>query len=271
MTDDVSSFLRAKGIRLNTDLGQHFLIDSDALADIVGAADIEKGDNVVEVGPGIGVLTKELLEAGAKVTAIEIDKRMIPLLREFVSANYKLPTTNSLKIIEGNALHILPPQDGAYKVVANIPYHITSPLLRHFLLETEHRPTALTLLIQKEVAENICAPVSESILTVIVQLFGTATFVRSVRKEAFLPPPEVESAVLHVECDDEPKVSKEAAESILKLAKHAMSGRRKMLRNTIAALPNGLAALEKAGIDPTRRPQTLTIEEWIALERSMRA
>jgi len=264
LTDEVRTFLKRHLVRLNTDAGQHFLIDEEVLADIVSAANLRATDRIVEIGPGIGVLTRELLKHAAHVTAIEIDGRLIPLLETFAYGNAERVTRNKLTIIHGNALHTPMPADN-YKVVANIPYHITSPLLTHLLLESETIPESLTLLIQREVAENICAAGSESILAVLVKLFGKPTLVRLVPKESFLPPPEVDSAVLHIDIFKKQLVDLKTARRVLGLAKMAFSKRRKMLGNTIGHLPGAEAALKKANIDPKRRPQTLTTDEWTAL------
>ncbi len=265
--DTVRDFLRGRGIRLDTDLGQHFLIDESVLEDIVTVADIQTTDSVVEIGPGIGILTRELLSRAGHVTAIEIDPRMIPLLRIF-TMNEKSELAKNLTIVEGNALQS-PMPDKAYKVVANIPYHITSPLLTHCLLESPKRPTAMTLLIQREVAENICSEESDSILTILVRLFGTPSLIRLVPPRCFLPPPKVDSAVLHIECFEKPKADLETVKRILKLSKLAFSKRRKMLRNTIGETPSGTEAMTKASIDPMRRPQTLSIDEWLTLDSAL--
>lgn len=265
--EEIREFLQRNGLRLNTDLGQHFLTDESVLEDIVTVADIQKTDDIVEIGPGIGILTRELLAMAKHVTAIEIDPRMIPLLRIFtMSADATL--AKNLTIIEGNALQATMP-DTPYKVVANIPYHITSPLLTHVLIESTKRPTSLTLLIQREVAENICSEESDSILTILVRLFGTPSLVRLVPPHCFLPPPKVDSAVLHIECFAEPKADSETVARLLKLAKLAFSKRRKMLRNTIGETPGGADAMTTAGIEATRRPQTLSIDEWIKLDETL--
>lgn len=270
LSDDVRSFLRQYSIRLDKELGQHFLIDESILETIVKTARIKPGDRIIEIGPGIGILTRELLRHGANVTAVELDERFLPLLREF-ACNNLTPITYHLTPLQGNALHTPLNPIAPYKVVANIPYAITSPLLRRLLLELPDRPTSLTLLIQREVAETICAPTTEGILNVLVRLCCIPKLIRNVPGDAFLPPPEVESAILHIECLEKPLADKETIQSILRLTKHAMSGRRKMLRNTVGSLPEGMDALSKAGIDPTRRPQTLTVEEWMRLEREIRS
>ncbi|HLC76017.1 MAG TPA: 16S rRNA (adenine(1518)-N(6)/adenine(1519)-N(6))-dimethyltransferase RsmA [Candidatus Peribacterales bacterium] len=255
---DLAAFLRAKGIRLNTDLGQHFLEDESVLRSIVEAACIEPTDHIVEIGAGVGVLTKELISRANHVTAIELDRRMIDLLKEYTE------NPGNLSIIEGNALKV-PLPETPYKIVANIPYHITSPLLRHAFLESGHPPTSMTLLIQKEVAEKICDTKDHGLLTILVGLFGKPRMIRNVAPSAFIPPPKVDSAVIHIECFAEPKADPETIEEMFRLTKLAFGQKRKMLRNTIGALERGMERLEKAGIDAMRRPQTLTIEEWMRL------
>ena len=267
LADTIRQFLHKNGIWLDTNKGQHFLIDESVLEDIVTVADIQTSDSVVEIGPGIGVLTRELISRAKHVTAIEIDPRMIPLLRIFtMDADAKIP--KNLEVIEANALQAPMPTE-KYKIVANIPYHITSPLLAHVLLESPQNPTSLTLLIQREVAENICSVESDSILTILVRLFGTPSLVRLVPPHCFLPPPKVDSAVIHIECFAQPKADPETIQRILKLAKLAFSKRRKMLRNTIGETPGGTEAMMQATIDPMRRPQTLSIDEWITLDNAL--
>lgn len=267
LDEEIRQFLHKNGIWLDTDKGQHFLTDASVLEDIVTVADIQSSDSIIEIGPGIGILTRELLSRAGSVTAIEIDPRMIPLLRIF-TMNEHAELAKNLTIVEGNALQAPMPTE-EYKIVANIPYHITSPLLTHALLESPRRPKSLTLLIQREVAENICSEESDSMLTILVRLFGTPSLVRLVPPRCFLPPPKVDSAVLHIECFTEPKTGHEEVQRILKLAKLAFSKRRKMLRNTIGEMPSGADAMIQVGIDAMRRPQTLTIDEWIALDKAL--
>ena len=243
-------------------MGQHFLIDEEVLAAIVEAAAIEPEEKIVEIGPGIGILTRELLKKTPHVTAIEIDQTLIPYLKFFIaSCDPPLPQPS---IINQNALQV-PFPDTSYSIVANIPYHITSPLLRHAFLEGSHTPRSLTLLIQREVAEKICDTKDAGLLTIMVGLFGKPRIVRHVPPSAFLPPPKVDSSVLHIACFEKPKADMQTIERVLQLIKLAFGQKRKMLRNTIASLPGGADWMEKAKIDPTRRPQTLSIEEWIRL------
>ncbi len=265
LDEEIKGFLQRNRIILNTDLGQHFLVDQDALDDIVNVSNVGPDDNVIEIGPGIGVLTRELLRKAKHVTAIEIDPRFIPLLTAFVDKK----TVPKLTVINGSALDTRLPSDEPYKVVANIPYHITSPLMRHLLMETERLPESLTLLIQLEVAENITSETGSNLVGILAQLYGKPIIARKVKPELFLPPPKVDSAVLHMECFPTPLVDRATARKILNLAKSAFSQRRKMLSNTIAKLPGGSAALEACGIDHKRRPETLTIHEWIALQQAI--
>jgi 16S rRNA (adenine1518-N6/adenine1519-N6)-dimethyltransferase len=243
-------------------LGQHFLIDEEVLTSIIDAAKIQRTDEIIEIGAGIGVLTRELIAQSDHVTTIELDGRMIPLLNAYLrrdGSKSVMPT-----IVQGHALDY-PFPSVPYKIVANIPYHITSPLLRHAFLEGTCAPTSLTLLIQREVAEKICDAHDASLLTIIVGMFGTPHIVRHVPPACFLPPPKVQSSVLHIECFQTPLTDATTMDRVFLLAKHAFSQKRKMLRNTLSNLPGGDAMMESAGIDPQRRPQTLTMQEWIAL------
>lgn len=260
----IGNFCKAHRLRLNTDLGQHFLIDEATLDAIIGASSLQAGERALEIGPGIGVLTERLLQAGAQVTAIELDSRMLPLLAMFTAKDGK-PHPN-LTVVQGNALDVPFPQE-PYRIVANIPYHITSPLLRHAFLESPVPPKSLTLLIQREVAERIADPEDRGLLSIIVALFGKARIVKHVPPQSFLPPPAVDSAVLHIDCHSAPLVAADAIDHLIWTLKMAFHQKRKMLRTTIGRLHGGEEALNSAGIAGDRRPQTLTPEEWIELAR----
>lgn len=259
--DALRAFCSANGLKLNTNLGQHFLVDEAVLEQIMKAARVESGDRVVEIGPGVGVLTKELLAAQAKVTAIELDKRLIPLLQTYTGYH------SNLMVIESNALKVPFPEE-PYKIVANIPYHITSPLLRHAFLEQDGAPKSLTLLIQREVAEKICDTKKAGLLTILVHLFGKPQIITHVPPSAFLPPPKVDSSVLHIDCYPQPLADKQTIDSVFHWAKLAFSQKRKKLNNSLGKQPGGLERMEKAGISPDRRPETLGVEEWIKLAES---
>ncbi len=257
---DVSDCLRQNGLRLNKDLGQHFLIEQEVLDIIVASADLQPTDTIVEIGPGIGVLTRELLDRVQLVQAIELDTRLIPVLKHFCGRE----RTKKLQVIEGNALRV-PLPTAPYKVVANIPYHITSPLLRHAYIESPLTPKSMTLLIQREVAEKICDTEHAGILTILVGIFGAPSIQCHVPPKCFLPPPAVDSSVLHIESFAQPLASPTCIERIFWLTKMGFSQKRKMLRNTLGQLPGGAEALAKVGIAPDRRPETMGIQEWIAL------
>ncbi len=270
LEQEIRHFCAAHHLRLHTDLGQHFLINEEVLRAIVASADIQPEDHILEIGPGIGILTRELIQQAGKVTAIELDHRLIPLLKKFISAHQVTnQPINQLTIIEGNALQTPFPTE-PYKVVANIPYHITSPLLRNAFLESPRTPTSMTLLIQWEVAKKICDENNRGMLTILVGLFGAPSLLFKVPPSAFLPPPEVDSAVLHIESFPEPRADRDTIEKIFQLTKIGFGQKRKMLRNTIGKMENGMAMLAKTGIDPMRRPETMNIDEWIALAGAFR-
>lgn len=249
-------------LRLNTDLGQHFLADDEILGKILEAGSVQPTDTVVEIGTGLGILTRELAARAGKVLAIEIDPRWIPIAKAYAGETAKAELT----FVQGNALHVPFPTE-PYKIVANIPYHITSPLLRHAFLESSRAPDSLTLLIQKEVAQNICDTENAGILTIMVALFGKARYVTDVPPDCFVPPPKVDSAVLHISCYEKPLASPEEIEKVLWLLRTAFAQKRKMLSNTIGRLDEGMEKLARVNVEPTRRPQTLSVEEWIALSR----
>ncbi|MBP9751051.1 MAG: ribosomal RNA small subunit methyltransferase A [Candidatus Peribacteraceae bacterium] len=262
MAARIGDFCKANRLRLNTDLGQHFLIDESVLDAVVAESGLQPGDRAVEIGPGIGVLTERLLQLGANVTAVELDQRMLPLLKRFTALDGE--PHPALTIIQGNALAV-PFPDEPYRIVANIPYHITSPLLRHAFLESPRAPLSLTLLIQREVAERICDKEDRGLLTIVVALFGEARLIRTVPPGAFLPPPAVDSAVIRIDCYEKPLVERDVLDHLLWTLKMAFHQKRKMLRTTVGRLPGGAEALEAAGIAGDRRPQTLSPEEWIAV------
>ncbi len=267
LQERVLKFLSKKGLRLNTDLGQHYLVSEHVLDAIMRASAVGEKDTVLEIGPGIGVLTERLLIAAQQVIAVELDGRIIPLLRDFLSEGPAATQLKKLSLIEGNALSLQPPNQ-AYTVVANIPYHITSPLLRHLFLESSHTPTSLTLMIQKEVAETICDTKSAGLLTILVGLFGTPRMIAHVDPSCFIPAPAVLSAVIHIDCYQTPKASPPVMQRLFSLTKLAFGQKRKMLSNTIGSLPEGKKKMDESGIEPTRRPQSLTIDEWIRLASS---
>jgi 16S rRNA (adenine1518-N6/adenine1519-N6)-dimethyltransferase len=248
-------------------LGQNFLVDHKALRKIVDYAGLSKEDTVLEIGAGLGSLTRMLAKGAGRVVAVEIDHHLVPILEEVMSP------FNNVKVVEGDILELNPVDlmgDKPFIVVANIPYFITSAIIRH-LLSSAVKPTRIVLTMQKEVAERICAQAGDlSLLALSVQVFGTPKIGVSIPASAFFPPPKVDSATLRVEIYDQPLISGKQLDMFFTLAKIGFSQKRKMLRNTISAglhctPPEAEALLKSAGIDPTRRAQTLDLVEWKTL------
>ncbi len=271
---EVRATLRAAGLRARHALSQNFLADADVLSQILETADPEPDARVLEIGPGLGLLTARLLDAGATVTAVELDRGLATFLRERFEPALE---EGRLQLIEGDALDqdlvrlVEPP----YDVVANLPYHITSPIL-HALLGTPPRPRRLVLMVQREVAERIAAPPGKmSYLSVFVQYHARVRVAFRVPPEAFEPEPAVESAVIVVEpFDADDRLSPEEEDQLWRLVQAAFRERRKMLHNVLARqLPfdaaRVAAALERAGIAADRRPQTVAVGEWLALKDAL--
>lgn len=261
---DINGLLKRNGVRLSKDFGQHFLIDESVLRSMTEAAHLKHSDDVVEIGAGIGVLTKELLARAGHVTAIEVDSRFLPLLQEYVGLKER--DRHRLTLVRSNALKVDYPLE-PYKIVANIPYHITSQLLKHAYLRTPRAPESITILIQKEVADKICGR-ERGILTVLVELFGAATFVRHVPPGCFLPPPKVDSAIVHIRSHPSPLADKDTLDAVFRLTSTAFAGRRKMLRRTLGKFHQTAEWFRAASVDPERRPETLSVHEWISLAKA---
>ena len=256
--------------RAKKSLGQNFLVDGRVRAKIVDAADISPDDTIVEIGPGRGFLTKALAERAGRVVAVELDDGLVPRLRETFA------DSGHVEIVHGDARTIdigsLVGEAREYKVVANLPYYAATPIVRRFL-EDEHRPTTLVVMVQREVGQEMTAsPGKMGILSVATQVYGSARIVATVLSRAFRPSPNVTSAVLRIDTYDEPAVAFEEADKFFTLVRAGFSARRKQLHNS---LRNGLdmdpdavlTMLSDAGISPTRRAQTLSIDEWRDLYR----
>lgn len=244
-------------------LGQHFLFDPSILKRIVNVAGIHPEDTVVEIGPGHGRLTRMLSERASKVIAIEIDTSLYNKLKE------DLKDISNVEVHLGDALKF-PYQDlQEFKVVANIPYYITTPIIFK-LLEYKKNLISMTLTMQKEVAERIVAmPGTKKygILSVIIQYYGEPSLNFIIPRGAFRPPPEVDSAVVKIEILRQPKVKAEDEELFLKVVKQAFGQRRKTISNALRLLVKGdvIEILNKAGINPTRRAESLSIAEFVRL------
>jgi 16S rRNA (adenine1518-N6/adenine1519-N6)-dimethyltransferase len=255
-------------LRPRRSLSQNFLTDAAALDEIVAAAELQPGDRVVEIGPGLGVLTRRLLAAGASVLAVELDARLASWLRR------ELHGVPGFELIEADALTIHPREcfpGESFKLAANIPYHITSPLL-HLFLEGDRPPELTVLLVQAEVAERVAAPPGQlSYLSVFVQNVAHAEVVARVPAAAFEPAPKVDSAVLRLRRRADPPVPVgEGREAFYRIVQAGFRQRRKQLHNGLGReLPVPRDALTVAfaacGVDSERRPQTLSVDEWACL------
>jgi 16S rRNA (adenine1518-N6/adenine1519-N6)-dimethyltransferase len=261
---DIPGLLRRYGLRPDKGLGQNFLVDDSALRRVVSAAGIEGGEAILEVGPGLGGLTCYLAAVARKVVAVELDARLLPPLQEVLA-----PYPN-VRLVEGDILAVNPAElmdEPGFLVVANIPYYITSALIRH-LLEASAKPRRLVLTVQREVAERICATAGEmSLLALSVQVYGEPHIATHIPAGAFFPAPKVDSAVICVNIHPVPLIPDPLLPAFFRLAKAGFSQKRKTLRN---ALSGGLAIqpsqaeelLHAAGIDPKRRAETLNLDEW---------
>lgn len=270
----LGALLRRHGIRAATGIGQHFLVDPAALAAIVDAADLSGADDVLEIGPGPGVLTEALAARARTVTAVEIDPRMVALLGETQGGQA------NVRVVEADALAIdlfaageRPPT----RIVANLPYQITSPLLIRFL-EDDRRPPRVVVLVQAEVARRIVATETDArargYLSVFCQSYAAARIVRMVPRTSFRPAPRVDSAVVLLEPHPVPRFAPLAPAPFLRLVSDVFRHRRKQLRAALAyeaGIDRGraTAALLAAGIDPVRRPEELAMDEWVALARAL--
>ncbi len=250
-------------------LGQHFMHDPNTLAKIVAAARLQAGDVVVEVGAGAGALTQVLADAGAQVYAIEVDERLQPILEarfEDESAVY-LVFADILKIDVATLAG-----DDEYVVVANVPYYISSAILWHFL-ESRRPPLRMLLTMQYEVAERIIsAPGAMNLLAIAVQFYGLPRIISKLSPAVFWPRPHIHSAIVSIETHRQPPVDVPSAQAFFRVLRAGFSQKRKQLRNSLAGglgiKTRGAAdLLGRAEIDPQRRAETLTLEEWARLTR----
>jgi 16S rRNA (adenine1518-N6/adenine1519-N6)-dimethyltransferase len=261
---NAAALLKHHGLRPHKGLGQNFLQDPIALEKIVGTAEIQPTDTVLEIGPGLGSLTRYLAVSAKEVIAVELDLNLLPPLKSVLS-----PYQN-VRLIHGDILELSLKdliKEKNYLVVANIPYYITSVVIRH-LLESDAKPRRIVLTIQKEVAQRICASHGDmSLLALSVQVYGKPRIVARIPAGAFFPAPNVDSAVLSVDIYPSPLIKTELLDTFFQLIKAGFSQKRKTLRNALSAglhISPAEAAdlLTRANIDPQRRAETLSIEEW---------
>lgn len=244
--------------RAKKSYGQNFLVDQSVVRKILSAADIRKGECVLEIGPGTGLLTQALVDAGAQVTAVEADHDLIAPLRETFG--------DAIDLIEGDVLSAPLSLPQPYKLIANIPYNITSAIIERFLT-TEPKPTRMVLMVQREVADRITAsPPDMSVLAVACQLYAACKKVTNVPRGAFRPMPKVDSAVVRLD------VREGNFEPVIHLAKIGFASRRKQLHRNLS--DRGVASSERVkelltrlGKPETARAETLTTDDWVYLHR----
>lgn len=264
---DARRLLRKHGLRPRKRLGQHFLIEARWLRQVVAAAELRAEDRVLEIGAGLGALTIELARAAAQVVAVELDPSLLPPLGEVLA---EVP---QVRLVHGDILELDPValmEDRPYLVVANIPYNITSAVIRH-LTEAQRSPRRIVLTIQREVAERaLGAPGDMNLLALSVQVYGEPSIQAIIPPTAFYPRPAVESAVLRVDRRAENALSAATRARLFELARAGFAQRRKMLKNSLAANLDGnpaemAARLERAGIDRKARAQELSLADWVRL------
>ena len=268
----VKNLLRQSGLKARKSLGQHFLVDEAVLNTIVEAAELSPEDTVIEVGPGLGILTIELARHAGKVIAVELDTRLASLLQR------RLASLSNLRVINADILKVIPSQllggKSKYKVVANLPYYITSPVLRYFV-EASTKPSLMVMMVQKEVGEAIVAgPGKMSLLAVSLQMYSRVRIIARVSACSFYPQPKVDSVILRFDVLPEPAVKVDDTNGFFEVVKSGFSLPRKQLHNSLAhglgMKPAELAPLlGKANIDPKRRAETLSLEEWAKLYKAL--
>jgi len=272
LIEETRRLLRQYDLRARKGLAQHFLTSRNILHKIVAAAELSSDDVVMEVGPGLGVLTRELVQQAGKVIAVELDDKLAAILQE------RLPGYQNLSVINRDIMEVEPeallqeqaPKRKNYKVVANLPYYITSAVVRHFL-EATIKPELLVIMVQKEIAQAITAkPGKMSLLAVSVQFYGKPKVITYVPAECFYPSPKVESAVLRIDVYPKPAVAVGDNDSFFRLVRAGFTASRKQIANSLSqglGLPKGdiLPLLAKAGIETKRRSETLSLEEWAKL------
>ena len=269
--------LRRFGLKAKKGLAQHFLIDKEVLGLITSTAELTTDDTVLEIGPGLGVLTGELAKQAGCVLAIELDSKLAGILEK------TLASLNNVAIVNEDILDLEPAallgdkktglsltRPFNYKVVANLPYYITSPVLRHFL-EASVKPQIMVVMVQKEVAEAIVAePGQMSVLSISVQFYGEPSIISLVPARCFYPPPEVDSAMLRIRLYPRPAIAVADVDRFFELVRAGFTASRKQIANSLAQglrLPRAevLSLLEKAGVSSQRRAETLTLNEWAHL------
>src|SRR5436309_7099055 len=268
---ELRNLLYTHNMRPNKAFGQNFLVDRSVLRKIVEAAEIHSSDQVLEVGAGTGVLTRELAREAQRVVAVELERDMLALLAQ------TMRQYSNVELIARNLLYLDPTEvfgEVTYKLVANLPYYITAPTFRHFL-ESGNPPRLIVVMVQQEVAQRIVAtPGDLSLLALSIQFYGRPQIVAHVPAGAFYPAPKVDSAILRIEVHEQAPLSAPEWNSFFRVVQAGFSARRRQLHNSLTSClhhknEDVRAWLAAAHIDPTRRAETLSIEEWIQLWREI--
>ena len=268
--------LKEYGLFPKKRLGQHFLVDRNILNKVIRTAQVEKGDVVLEVGPGLGEMTLVLAQHAKKVIAVEIDSKLAVILKQ------KVKDFSNVEVVQSDILKMdfnlfLKKEGHLIKVVANLPYQISTPLLFRFI-ESKEAFSTLTLMLQKEVAERMVASPGRKEygpLSIFIQIFSDVSIRFFIKPSAFFPPPKVESAVVHMSFREKPVVSLGDEEWFKKIVKGCFGYRRKTLMNALKhsrlPLPQSIESrMQKIGIDPRRRPETLTIQDLVHLAEALK-
>jgi 16S rRNA (adenine1518-N6/adenine1519-N6)-dimethyltransferase len=259
----IKEILRELSLSPRKGLGQNFLIDQRLVNTIIEAADIKSADIIIEIGPGLGIVTQPILQTARKVIAVELDQKLAIALEQKIQ-------NPSFTVIYGDARKVdvdAISSNMRYKLVANLPYYAASPILRHFL-ESHNHPTKVVAMLQREVAQNIVAePGNMSLMSVGIQLYGKPTIVTYVPPSAFYPKPKVTSAIIHIDVYNEPLLKLDNRDAFFKIVRAGFSAPRKQLHNSLSyglqiSQKQAMLIIEKAYITPTRRPATLTLHEW---------
>ena len=269
---ELRNLLYAHHMRPNKAFGQNFLVDRAILQRIIEAAEIEPTDQVLEVGAGTGVLTRELAKHARRVVAVELERDMLALLTK-TTGEFR-----NVELLARNLLYLDPQEvfeQEPYKLVANLPYYITAPTFRHFL-ESGNAPRLLVVMVQYEVAQRIVAgPGDLSLLGVSIQFYGQPKIIAHVPARAFYPAPKEDSAILRVDVRKQVPLTPEQRDSFFRLVQAGFAERRKQLHNSLThhlhqKNEEVRASLMAANIDPSRRAETLSIEDWLRLWHAMR-
>lgn len=273
LREETIAILNKYGLRANKKLGQNFLINESIIYDIVKKANVTKEDVVIEIGPGLGSLTKELINNAKKVIAIELDPNMIDILKS------RFGIFDNFEVIYGDVLKIdleeLIKGYDSVKVVANLPYYITTPIIMK-LLEDRLKIKSITVMVQKEVGERICATHKDKeygAITVSVQYYSEPQIIIDVPKENFLPAPEVDSCVIRLDMREKPPVSLKDEKLFFRLVKGAFTQRRKTINNSLTCSGKSkeeiMAALNKLGIDSKLRAENLSIQQYADIANTL--